>query len=96
MLEPSIFREQCLEKKNGDLMLIDDNGNKWNCSVIVGTLTQANWRLGGEWKTMINARHITHGSYMIIGAPIAANIRTAFFSLKHVLGNKNQWLTPLL
>ena len=84
VLEPSVFREQCFENKNTDLTLIDDNGNKWNCNVIVGTLAHANWRLGGEWKTMIDARHIRHGSYMIIGAPITTVIKTAFFSIKHL------------
>jgi len=83
-LEPSVFREQCLEKKNADLTLIDDNGNKWKCKVIVGTLAHANWRLIGEWKTMIDARHIRHGSYMIIGAPIVGIVNTAFFSIKHL------------
>jgi len=52
--------------------------------VIVGTLAHANWGLSGQWKTMIDARHIRHRSYMIIGAPIAGIVNTAFFSIKHL------------
>lgn len=84
MLAPSIFREQCLEKKNADLTLIDDNGNKWKCRVVVGTLTQSNRRIRGQWKTMIDARNIKHGSYMIIGALMSGTINTTFFSIKHL------------
>jgi hypothetical protein len=53
-----MFRKQCLQKKNANLTLVDDNGNIWKCRVIVGTLTQANWKIGGQWKTMIDARNI--------------------------------------
>ena len=52
--------------------------------MIVGTLAHANWGLSGQWKTMIDARHIRHRSYMIIGAPIAGIVNTAFFSIKHL------------
>jgi hypothetical protein len=79
-----MFRKQCLQKKNANLTLIDDNGNKWKCRVIVGTLTQANWKIGGQWKTMIDACNIKHGSYTIMGAPIPGTVDTAFFSIKHL------------
>jgi hypothetical protein len=84
MLQPSKFCDQCLEKKNADLTLIDDNGNKWKCKVIVASLTQANWRIEGQWKTMIDARNIKHGSCMMMGAPMPGTVDTAFISIKHL------------
>jgi hypothetical protein len=84
MLPYTGFCEQCLDKRNKTLVLIDDNGNKWDCTLVVGTLIQANWRIGGQWKRMVDARKIKPGAYMIIGAPMHGNNTTAYFSVKRL------------
>jgi hypothetical protein len=83
-LPTSNFTELCLDKKATTLTLIDDNGNKWGCIVVLGTLTQSHCMIGGQWKRMVDARRLERGAYLKIGAPLAGNNSTVYLSVQRL------------
>ena len=66
------------------LSLIDDCGSKWDCVVVFGTMSDKHYRIGGQWKRMVDSRRIHPGSYMIIGSPMPENHKIVYFSTRRL------------
>jgi len=83
-LEYAGFCELSLENKNSIIKIIDDCGNRWDCIVIYQSLTDKKFKIGGQWKRMVDARRIKLGAYIMLGAPIAGNNKTIYFSRRRI------------
>ena len=84
MLEYEGFREMSLDKSNTTIKLIDDCGNRWDCYQVYQSMPENLFKIGGQWKRMVDARRIKHLVYMKLGAPTAGNNRTFYISFRPI------------
>ncbi|XP_039683600.1 uncharacterized protein [Medicago truncatula] len=62
------FCESALDKRTTALVLIDDCGNKWNCTLFLGSISYCHRKIAGEWKKMIAAHRICEVAQIKSGA----------------------------
>lgn len=60
------------------LNVLDDNGNVWGCTLMVGNDEGPPFTIGGGWKRMVMARRLRQGSRIMLGAPMAGNNTTIY------------------
>lgn len=84
MLENKQFRELTLEKKTTIIKVIDDCCNRWDYIAVYQSLPEKQFKVGGQWKRLVEARRVKHGAYMIVGAPTAGNNNTLYLSLQRL------------
>ena len=58
-------------------------GNKWKCMTIYGTRPYNHLKIGGGWKRMVEARRISIGTNIKLGAPAAGDNDKLYLVVKH-------------
>jgi len=48
---------------------VDECGNRWICTVVYATKPYKHFKIGGEWKRMVDARGLSAGCRVMLGAP---------------------------
>lgn len=72
------FVEQALDKARTNLKLVDECCNLWESFLIFGTTLHEGCMIGGGWKRFVDARNLTEGVCIRIGAPAAGDNDTLF------------------
>jgi len=53
------------------------------CTLLYGTIPYKHFKIGGGWKQMVDARGITAGCHVMIGAPADGINQTLYFRVIH-------------
>jgi hypothetical protein len=72
------FWSGSLDASTTALNILDDNGNIWGCTLMVGNDDGLHFTIGGGWKRMVMARRLRQGSCIMLGAPVAGNNTTLY------------------
>jgi len=52
--------------------------------LIVASLSYKHFKIGGQWKCMIDARRIHEGPKVLVGSALVGMNETLYFSVKHI------------
>jgi hypothetical protein len=72
------FCELTLDRRSTVLKLVDDSGNKWDCTVIFYTSPYLYFKVGGGFSRMLLARRLKDGCHIMVGAPVVGSNGTLF------------------
>jgi hypothetical protein len=75
------FAHMALDRETTAIDLVDENGNVWNCSLLFSETPYANFKIGGGWERMVQARRINEGARVVVGAPGVGLNLTLFFCI---------------
>ncbi|MCI02353.1 replication protein A1-like protein [Trifolium medium] len=68
MLPYDGFGEYAFEEDATTIKLVDDCGNKWNCTLVYVTFPFKHFKVGGEWSRLVAARRLAVGESVTVGA----------------------------
>ncbi|AES59453.1 transmembrane protein, putative [Medicago truncatula] len=73
------FAHMALDRETMVIDLVDENGNVWNCSLQFSETPYADFKIGGGWERLVQARRIKEGACVVVGAPGVGMNLTLFF-----------------
>jgi len=80
------FREFALDKWTKTLVLIDDCGNKWNCTLFFLSISYRHRKIAGEWKQMIAACRICEAAQIKLGALMVGKNEIVYLEFYREIG----------
>ncbi|KEH19197.1 hypothetical protein MtrunA17_Chr8g0359311 [Medicago truncatula] len=75
------FCELILDRRTTALKLVDDCGNKWDCTLIFDSRPYPHFPVGGGFHRMILARRLRDGCHVMVGAPGVGSNDTLYFRI---------------
>ena len=72
------FSIMCLDTSSTSIKLVDEHGNRWNCTIQFVPCNDARFLICSGWNKMVKARGLKDGDRVVIGAPGVGSNETLY------------------
>jgi len=71
----------CLDTSSTSIRLVDEHGNRWNCTIQFVPGNDPHFLIGVGWNKMLKARGLKDGARVVLGAPGIGSNDTVYFNV---------------